>query len=176
MIPWWQTVLGGIGVVFAAIIAGSFAVRNARKTPHETLKTLVEIAEKAEGIIRPEDRAVLEAAVHREIQRIDRLNRARLEGFWRYWMERTKQSLAIDAVTIDVGLGAIRTQFTWRLKASDRRDPERWLREQIRAGRFPSRRELRKLRITEADIEAAIDKEEREITPGGPEVVDTEEP
>ncbi|MEO3757309.1 hypothetical protein ABGB19_03330 [Mycobacterium sp. B14F4] len=103
MVPWWQTVLGGVGVVLAAIVAGSFAVRNARKTPHETLKILVEIAENAEGLIRPEDREVLETAIHREIQRIDRLNRARLEGFWRYWAEILKQGLVFDAFGVLIG-------------------------------------------------------------------------
>jgi hypothetical protein len=100
MIPWWQTVLGGAGGVLAAIIAGSFAVRNARKTPHETLKTLIEITEKAEGQIQPEDRAVLIAACHREILRIDRLNRARREGFWKYWRERANQSVSSFGVEI----------------------------------------------------------------------------
>jgi hypothetical protein len=116
MIPWWQTVLGGIGVVLAAIIAGSFAVRNARKTPHETLKTLVEIAEKAEGHIEPQDLAVLATAVHREIQRIDRLNRARLEGFWKYWWENVRQFLAIDSIAVDL-TGLATVTWTRRKKA-----------------------------------------------------------
>lgn len=103
MTPWWQTVLGGVGVVLAAIIAGSFAVRNARKTPHETLKTLVEIAEQAEGHIQADDRAVLDAAIHREIRRIDRLNQARVEGFWRYWAENLRQGLLIDSIQIIFG-------------------------------------------------------------------------
>jgi hypothetical protein len=106
MAPWWQSVLGGVGVVLAAIIAGSFAVRNARKTPHETLKTLVEIAEKAENLIEAEDQDILKAAMHREIQRIDRLNQARLEGFWTYLRENLKQGLAFDAFTLVFG-GAV---------------------------------------------------------------------
>jgi hypothetical protein len=101
MVSWWQAALGAFGAILAAIIAGSFAVRNARKTPYETLKTLVDIAEKAEGHIWREDRVVLEAAVHREIQRIDRLNQARLGGFWSYWFERLKQSSALlDSILI----------------------------------------------------------------------------
>jgi hypothetical protein len=103
MTPWWQSVLGGVGVVLAAIIAGSFAVRNARKTPHETLKTLVEIAEKADDHIECEDQDVLKAAMHREIQRIDRLNQARLEGFWRELAENFKQGLAFDAIGLLFG-------------------------------------------------------------------------
>ena len=85
-----QTFLGGVGVFIVAIIA--FAVRNVRRSPHQRLKTLVEIAKTAEGLISQEDRAVLDAAVHREIQRIDRLNRARAAGYWNYWRERLKQS------------------------------------------------------------------------------------
>ena len=103
MAPWWQSVLGGIGVVLAAIIAGSFAVRNARKTPHETLKTLVEIAEKADGHIQPEDRTVLDVAIHREIERIDRLNQARLRGFWRFFLETVRQHIfSFDALALGV--------------------------------------------------------------------------
>jgi hypothetical protein len=102
MIPWWQSVLGGAGGVLAAIIAGSFAVRNARKTPHETLKTLVEIAEKLEGHIQPQDRAVLDAAVRREIARIYRLNQARLEGFWKYWIERGRQTVSFGPIEISL--------------------------------------------------------------------------
>ncbi|WP_445160790.1 hypothetical protein ACTXG5_21920 [Mycobacterium sp. Dal123C01] len=103
MVPWWQSVLGGVGVVLAAVIAGSFAVRNARKTPHETLKTLVDIAEKAENLLEPDDQDVLKAAMQREIQRIDRLNQARLEGFWTYLGETLKQGLASDAFTLVFG-------------------------------------------------------------------------
>lgn len=81
-----ETILGGTGVITAAVIAGSVAVRNARKTPHETLKSLLEIM-KDENIWR-EDRPIVAAAVHREIQRIGILNEARLQGFWAYQRER----------------------------------------------------------------------------------------
>lgn len=92
--------------MLAAIIAGSIAVRNARKTPHETLKTLVEIAEKAGDLINANDQDVLKAAMHREIQRIDKLNQARLGGFWAYLRENLNQGLALDAVGLIVGTSA----------------------------------------------------------------------
>ncbi|MEW1881021.1 hypothetical protein AB0O58_15125 [Rhodococcus sp. NPDC080181] len=76
-----------VGVILAAIIAGSFAVRNARKTPHEQLKTLVEIREKLHIV----DTHVIDAAIDREIAKIDRLNAARIEGFWQYAWQRLKE-------------------------------------------------------------------------------------
>ncbi|MEU4807922.1 hypothetical protein AB0H20_01845 [Nocardia fluminea] len=105
MTPWWQPMLAWGGVVIAAIIAGGFAVRNARKTPHENLKTLVEILEKSEHVWR-DDRRVLEEAVHREIQRIDQLNRARVEGFWSYLGERSKQILRSPDTFFGIFFGA----------------------------------------------------------------------
>ncbi|MEV4155831.1 hypothetical protein AB0J48_22660 [Nocardia salmonicida] len=90
MTPWWQPILGWGGVVIAATIAGGIAVRNARKTPHENLKTLVEILDMSQHIWR-DDRRVLEESVHREVQRLDRLNQARVEGFRPYFVERIKQ-------------------------------------------------------------------------------------
>jgi hypothetical protein len=115
MTPWWQTLLGAVGVVLAAIIAGSFAVRNARKTPHETLKTLLEIAETAGAHIEPEDKAVLKAAVHREIERIGLVNQARLQGFWKYWLEAVRQGFAVDAVGIILGgIAGLIIDFPWR--------------------------------------------------------------
>lgn len=89
--PWWQPILGWGGVVIAAIITGGIAIRNARKTPHEKLKTLVEILDQSHLVWR-EDRHVLETAIHREIQRIARLNEAQLEGWWAYQIERFRQS------------------------------------------------------------------------------------
>jgi hypothetical protein len=88
--PWWPPVLAAVGTVLAAILAGSFAVRNARKTPHETLKTLVDITQTAQ-LISSEDLQVLQAAIHREVLRIRLLNDARIEGFWQYQFERIRQ-------------------------------------------------------------------------------------
>ena len=81
-----ESILGGTGVIAAAVIAGSVAVRNARKTPHETLKSLLEIL--SDEHVWREDRPILAAAVHREIQRIELLNEARLQGFWAYQRAR----------------------------------------------------------------------------------------
>ncbi|MBF6297055.1 hypothetical protein IU459_05795 [Nocardia amamiensis] len=90
MTPWWQPILGWGGVIIAAIIAGGIALRTAQGTPYETLKTLVEILDKSHLLGR-EDRQVLEIAIHREVQRIEQLNQARLEGFWAYQRVRLKQ-------------------------------------------------------------------------------------
>jgi hypothetical protein len=67
------------------------AYRAGRKTPYETLKTLVEILDKTDHV-REQDRSVLSDAVHREVQRIERLNKARIEGFWALQRERLVQS------------------------------------------------------------------------------------
>ncbi|MEV0059785.1 hypothetical protein [Nocardia sp. NPDC050718] len=91
MTPWWQPMLAWGGVIIAAIIAGGIALRNGRKTPHENLKSLVEILDKSQHVWR-HDRYILEQAIHREIQRLDKLNKARLEGFWAYNLERIRQS------------------------------------------------------------------------------------
>ncbi|MVU83310.1 hypothetical protein GPX89_39490 [Nocardia sp. ET3-3] len=99
----WQAILGGSGAVLAAIIAGSVAVRNARRTPHDVLKSLLDIL-KDEHIWR-EDRAILEVAVHREIQRIRALNEARLQGFWAYQRERLLGE--ISPLTLRLSLPAL---------------------------------------------------------------------
>jgi hypothetical protein len=64
---WWQTVLGWGGVVVAAIITSAIAYRAARKTPFETLKTLVDVLDKSDHVLR-QDRHILETAVHRALQ------------------------------------------------------------------------------------------------------------
>ncbi|MEV6071858.1 hypothetical protein AB0L82_35415 [Nocardia sp. NPDC052001] len=81
-----ESVLGGTGVVTAAVIAGSIAVRTARKTPHENLKSLLEILK--DDHLEAADRDIIAASVHREIARIGMLNAARLQGFWAYQRER----------------------------------------------------------------------------------------
>lgn len=79
------------GVILAAIIAGSFTIRNARKTPHEQLKTLVEIREKLHVV----DTHVIDAAIDRELEKIDRLHSARTRGVWSGLNEAVKQALEI---------------------------------------------------------------------------------
>ncbi|MEU2033275.1 hypothetical protein [Nocardia amamiensis] len=54
------------------------------------MKTLIEILDKSH-LLEREDRQVLEIAIHREVQRIEQLNQARLEGFWAYQWVRLKQ-------------------------------------------------------------------------------------
>ncbi|WP_206499030.1 hypothetical protein [Rhodococcus sp. KRD175] len=79
------------GVILAAIIAGSFTIRNARKTPHEQLKTLVEIREKLHVV----DTHVIDAAIDRELEKIDRLYSARTRGVWSGLNEAVKQALEV---------------------------------------------------------------------------------
>jgi hypothetical protein len=84
------------------VITATVAYRAGRKTPYEVLKTLVEILEKSDQVAN-DDRQVLAMAVHREIQRIDRLNQARIEGFWAYQRERIAQLEPSSPVVAIVG-------------------------------------------------------------------------
>lgn len=59
--------------------------------PYETLNVLVGILDKAVHISE-EDNEVLKEAVHREVQKIDRLNQARIQGFWALQRERLSQA------------------------------------------------------------------------------------
>ncbi|MEU8895584.1 hypothetical protein [Nocardia sp. NPDC048505] len=92
---WWQILLSSAGAVLAAFIAGAYSVRNARKQPFEVLQALLKVTEDHGSVLTPVDRAVLENAVHREVQRIDRLNQARTHGFWAYQRERWRLTLAL---------------------------------------------------------------------------------
>ncbi|MEV6560431.1 hypothetical protein AB0M22_32255 [Nocardia sp. NPDC051756] len=87
---WWEQVAGWGGIIVAAIVTGTFAVRTARRTPYETLKTLVDILDKSRSLPKDE-RHVIETAIRRELKRIDRLNAARIEGFGAYLRERIRQ-------------------------------------------------------------------------------------
>lgn len=82
---WWQSALTPLGYVIAALIAGGFAFRIARKTPHENLKALVEIRQTlSEGDVNLDENGVLAAAIGHELDKIDRLTTAREKGFWEY--------------------------------------------------------------------------------------------
>ncbi|MBJ8342968.1 hypothetical protein JGU71_29185 [Antrihabitans sp. YC3-6] len=128
MTPWWQPALMSAGTILAAIVAGSFAVRNARKTPHERLKTLVEIVEKLPDEVGRDDRAILANAIDREIQRIKLLNDARLEGNWAYVKEAVRQSLPIIAAILgpSVSVSAAATHSSSLVSAAwkRRRNPK----------------------------------------------------
>ncbi|MEV0248503.1 hypothetical protein AB0H76_18030 [Nocardia sp. NPDC050712] len=94
---WWQILLSGVGAVLAAFIAGAYGVRSARKQPFEVLQALLKVAEDSSSVLTPADRAVLEDAVHREVQRIDQLNKARRQGFWAFQREKVRLALQLPA-------------------------------------------------------------------------------
>lgn len=119
----FEAVIAGVSTVTVAVIAGSIAVRNARKTPHENLKSLLELLKDPD--IRTEDRAVLDRAVHREISRIGLLNDARIQGFWAYQrarylggMSRYTQNALLAALVLPAL--TIPTAFLWPLQGYGR--------------------------------------------------------
>lgn len=88
---WWQSALTPLGYVIAALIAGGFAVRLARKTPHENLKTLVEIRKAIpRGRTNLDEKGVLDAAIKHELENIATLTEARGRGFWAYAWARIR--------------------------------------------------------------------------------------
>ncbi|MGW0251592.1 hypothetical protein ACWDYH_33690 [Nocardia goodfellowii] len=94
---WWQILLSGVGAVLAAFIAGAYSVRNARKQPFEVLQALLKVTEDGGGVLTQADRAVLEDAVHREVERIAQLNNARRHGFWAFQRERLRLALQLPS-------------------------------------------------------------------------------
>jgi hypothetical protein len=77
----WGIVAAPIGVIVAALIAGWFAVRNARKSPHENLKTLAEIRSALAGDLADVDpQQTLGKAIRFEIEKLDKLTEARRQG------------------------------------------------------------------------------------------------
>lgn len=92
---WWQSALTPLGYVIAALIAGGFAFRIARKTPHENLKALVEIRQTlSEGDVNLDESGVLAAAIGHELDKIDRLTAAREKGFWEYTRTASKDAFS----------------------------------------------------------------------------------
>ena len=96
VLTWLQAVLGGTGAVISALIAGSFAVRNAKRAPHDNLKSLIDIGSVDSGLLSDEDVSVLREAVHQEVVRIGRLSDARTQGFWAYQRERLEILFRIE--------------------------------------------------------------------------------
>jgi hypothetical protein len=79
-----------VAAIVAALIAGWFGGRNARKTPHERLKSLVDIAkDMPRGVDRER---TIERAIERELRQLERLNSAREESFPRYLAELIRQN------------------------------------------------------------------------------------
>lgn len=82
----------GVGAVIAAVIAGWFGGRNARKSPHERLKALVEIAkDMPDGLDTDE---TVKRAIERELRHIARLNAAREQSYGRYAVELLLQNMS----------------------------------------------------------------------------------
>lgn len=96
--------------IVAAFIVGGFAIRNARKTPHERLKNLVDIAkDMPEGL--DVDQSV-QRAITAELVDFERLMAASRKGFWAKRKEhviqhRFRYTAAIAVcVGIATGVGA----------------------------------------------------------------------
>ncbi|MDJ0426009.1 hypothetical protein QNA19_08775 [Rhodococcus fascians] len=69
------------------LFAGWIATRNARKSPHDNLKALVEIEAK---LADDDHKVVVQASIAREIRKLNALNSAREEKFWKWvWINLT---------------------------------------------------------------------------------------
>ncbi|WP_460723872.1 hypothetical protein [Nocardia heshunensis] len=123
----FEAVVASSSAVSVALIGGAFAIRNARKTPHENLKSLLELLKDPD--IHAGDRNVLDKAVHREISRIGLLNDARIQGFWAYQRARylgsmssyTQRALYTAIVLPPL---SILTTWAWPVQHSDFRPPQ----------------------------------------------------
>lgn len=73
------------------LFGGWIATRNARKTPHDTLKALVDIDDKLKDAGH---KAVVEVSIGREIRKLERLNNSREEPFWKWaWIQLTTREI-----------------------------------------------------------------------------------
>ncbi|EHK84904.1 hypothetical protein AK37_05577 [Rhodococcus pyridinivorans AK37] len=105
-IEWWPGALVPIGVVVAALLAGYFGGRNARKTPHEKLAALVDIYDKLgkrPGTF-PEQFGILEAAIGHEVENIEKLRAAAAKGRFAYVRERFRVAFSPDNAAFSVAL------------------------------------------------------------------------
>lgn len=102
-----------VAPVALGLLAAAIATRNARKTPHERLKNLVDIQKNMpEGI---DTKGVVVGAIARELVAFDRRLKADQLGFWAHWRERALErgdlmggflGFAV-AVTVALGLPRI---------------------------------------------------------------------
>lgn len=97
--------------ILAVLITAFFSTRNAKKTPHERLKNLVEIQEKMpDGL---DFQRVVRAAIARELVDFDRRLAADQKGVWAGLRERIAQfgtmTLAIILLTLSVGVVSVIT-------------------------------------------------------------------
>ncbi|QOW00493.1 hypothetical protein [Rhodococcus pyridinivorans] len=105
---WWPGALVPIGVVVAALIAGYFGGRNARKTPHEKLAALADIYDKLgkRPDTFPTQFETLEAAIAHEVENIEKLRKAAEQGRIAYIEERFRLAFSADGALGSV-LGAV---------------------------------------------------------------------
>ena len=100
------------------LIAAIVATRNAKKTPHERLKNLVDIHDKMpDGL---DSSNVVEAAIARELVDFDRRVAADQKGFWAGIKERvaqvgsTRTAVLVPAVTvIAIAVSALVSDTSW---------------------------------------------------------------
>lgn len=105
--------------LMVGLFAGWVATRNARKTPHDNLKSLVDIVGKLDD---PAQRAVIEVSVAREIRKLDRLNKSREEPFFKWlWIQMTGSEInPLAGLGLGVVLvGAVICLGIYNSKASD---------------------------------------------------------
>lgn len=89
--------------IVAAFIVGGFAIRNARKTPHERLKNLVDIAkDMPEGL--DIDQSV-QRAITAELVDFERLMAASRKGFWAKRKEHVIQHRIRYTAAMSVAIG-----------------------------------------------------------------------
>lgn len=91
----------GLASLLGAFFAGWISVKTTRKPPHDRLKQLAEIRKILEDLDQDK---VIEAAIHRELRMLKRLNDAREVGRLRYAYEWTRQHLLLTATGASVGL------------------------------------------------------------------------
>jgi hypothetical protein len=103
------------------LFGGWIATRNARKTPHDTLKALVDIDDKLKDAGH---RAVVEVSIGREIRKLERLNSSREEPFWKWaWIQVTTRGIGgplsgLSLVSVGV-IGAIAYDIYHRVDGTE---------------------------------------------------------
>ncbi|WP_084835676.1 hypothetical protein [Williamsia sp. 1138] len=119
-LSWADWIRFVLAPLILASIAAIVATRNAKKTPHERLKNLVDIHEKIpDGL---DSRKVVEAAIARELVDFDRRVAADQRGFWAGVQERfvqvggTNATLGMSAlalIPLTIGVVTIARNDSW---------------------------------------------------------------
>lgn len=98
--------------LLVGLFAGWVATRNARKTPHDNLKALVDInSSLAEGM---DPDGIVETAMRRELRRLDRINRSREGSFAHFvWVQiQNNGAMTVAAIALVAGMAAGLTELT----------------------------------------------------------------